>query len=158
MMSKLMMISRVRGSDPRIKCLVIIWLFWDQNIPGWILWENPGTKELRKSRVFGIPSQRRSLLRTVNLQETVVELEISCSKNSERKKQMADEILEKWWKNCSQLTRLINWAEYCSDSQRSRWQSNYSRSSIEFHNANRKSSWPQLMWQTRPWLLISPDD
>lgn len=50
-MSKLMMISRVRGSDPRImiKNLVIIWLFWDQNIPGWILSENHGTKENRKS-------------------------------------------------------------------------------------------------------------
>ena len=53
MMSKLMMISRVRGSDLRIKSLVIIWLFWDQNIPGWILSENLGTKANTKSLVGG---------------------------------------------------------------------------------------------------------
>jgi len=39
-----------------IKNLVIIWLFWDQNIPGWILSENPGTKENRKSLVGGVPA------------------------------------------------------------------------------------------------------
>ena len=49
-------ILRVRGSDPRIKSVVIIWLFRDQNIPGWILSENPGTKKNVNSLVGGAPA------------------------------------------------------------------------------------------------------
>jgi hypothetical protein len=49
-------ILRVRGSDPRIKSVVIIWLFRDQNIQGWILSENPGTKKNVNSLVGGAPA------------------------------------------------------------------------------------------------------
>ena len=58
----------------------------------------PGMDSFRKSRdqeKYKIPSRRSSCLRTVNLEETKTELEISCSKNSERKKQMTYEISRK---------------------------------------------------------------
>jgi len=42
-------------------------------------------------------------VRTVNLQETVAELEIRCSKNSERKKQITDEI---FWEKGEKLRAI----------------------------------------------------
>ena len=126
-MSKLVMISRVRGSDPRImiKNLVIIWLFWDQNIPGWILSENPGTKENRKSLEL-VPEDCESVRKSSWTWNQLLQEFWS------KKTRWQMKFWKKEWKNCSQLTCLINWAEYCSDSQRSSWQSNYLRSSIEF--------------------------